>query len=99
LSTQSIPTRNWINETLTFTHGLRFDARTGESGDAGRPAVLIVGDIPPVSTEAAIKVSRPEIYYGKLSSKYVMVNTKSKEFISLREQNIFTKYAGKAGSR
>ena len=42
--------------------------------------VLFIKDIPPVSTEHSIKVTRPEIYFGQLSSKYVIVNTKSKEF-------------------
>jgi len=60
--------------------------------------VLIIQDIPPVSAATNIKVSRPEIYYGKLSSKYVIVNTKSKEFdYPSGEQNVFTKYAGKNG--
>ncbi|MEK6652735.1 MAG: UPF0182 family protein [Nitrospirota bacterium] len=98
LSSESIPTRNWINETLTFTHGYGLTlGPVNQVTPEGLP-VLLIKDIPPVSTAANIKVSRPEIYYGKLSSKYVIVNTKSKEFdYPSGEANVFTEYAGKSG--
>ena len=98
LSTESIPTRNWINETLTFTHGYGLTlGPVNQVTPEGLP-VLLIRDIPPVSTAANIKVSRPEIYYGTLSSKYVIVNTKSKEFdYPSGEANVFTEYSGKRG--
>jgi uncharacterized protein len=98
LSTESIPTRNWINETLTFTHGYGLTlGPVNQVTPEGLP-VLFVKDIPPVSTVASLKVTRPEIYYGKLSSKYVIVNTKSREFdYPSGEQNVFTEYSGKSG--
>ena len=98
LSTENIPTRNWINETLTFTHGYGLTlGPVNQVTPEGLP-VLLIKDIPPVSTVADIKVTRPEIYYGKLSSKYVIVNTKSKEFdYPSGEANVFTEYAGKSG--
>jgi uncharacterized protein len=98
LSTESIPTRNWINETLTFTHGYGLTlGPVNQVTPEGLP-VLFIKDIPPVSTAANIKVSRPEIYYGKLSSNYVIVNTKSKEFdYPSGEANVFTEYSGKRG--
>jgi uncharacterized membrane protein (UPF0182 family) len=98
LSADSIPTRNWINETLTFTHGYGLTlGPVNQVTPEGLP-VLFIKDIPPVSTAANIKVSRPEIYYGKLSSKYVIVNTKSKEFdYPSGEANVFAEYSGKSG--
>ncbi len=98
LSTESIPTRNWINETLSFTHGYGLTlGPVNQVTPEGLP-VLLIKDIPPVSTVANIKVSRPEIYYGKLSSEYVIVNTKSKEFdYPSGEANVFTEYSGKSG--
>ncbi len=98
LSTENIPTRNWINETLTFTHGYGLTlGPVNQVTPEGLP-VLLIKDIPPVSTEHSIKVSRPEIYYGQLSSQYVIVNTKSKEFdYPSGEQNVFTEYSGKSG--
>ena len=66
LSTESIPTRNWINETLTFTHGYGLTlGPVNQVTPEGLP-VLLIKDIPPVSTVENIKVSRPEIYYGQL---------------------------------
>ncbi len=98
LSTESIPTKNWINETLTFTHGYGLTlGPVNQVTPEGLP-VLLIKDIPPVSTESSLKVSRPEIYYGQLSSKYVVVNTKSKEFdYPSGELNVFVEYSGKTG--
>ena len=60
--------------------------------------VLLVKDIPPVSSAAEIRITRPEIYYGKLSSSHVIVNTKSKEFdYPAGEENVYTSYAGTGG--
>jgi uncharacterized membrane protein (UPF0182 family) len=98
LTTESIPTRNWINETLTFTHGYGLTlGPVNQVTPEGLP-VLLIKDIPPVSTAETIKVSRPEIYYGQLSSKYVIVNTKSKEFdYPSGDANVFSEYSGKTG--
>ncbi len=100
LSSDSIPTKNWINETLTFTHGYGLTlGPVTQVTPEGLP-VLLVKDIPPVSTAAEIRITRPEIYYGKLSSSYVIVNTKSKEFdYPAGEDNVFTEYAGAGGVR
>ncbi len=98
LSTESIPTRNWINETLTFTHGYGLTlGPVNQVTPEGLP-VLLVKDIPPVSSVESIRVTRPEIYYGRLSSRYVIVNTKSREFdYPSGEENVFTEYSGRSG--
>ncbi|MBI5632169.1 MAG: UPF0182 family protein [Nitrospirae bacterium] len=98
LSSESIPTRNWINETLTFTHGYGLTlGPVNQVTPEGLP-VLLIRDIPPISTSEAIKVSRPEIYFGRLSSPYVIVNTKSREFdYPSGEENVFTEYSAKSG--
>ena len=98
LSSESIPTRNWINETLTFTHGYGLTlGPVNQVTPEGLP-VLLIRDIPPISNSEAIKVTRPEIYFGRLSSPYVIVNTKSKEFdYPSGEENVFSEYSGKAG--
>jgi uncharacterized membrane protein (UPF0182 family) len=98
LSSESIPTRNWINQTLTFTHG--YGVALGPVNQVtpeGLP-VLIAKDIPPVSTEESIRIERPEIYYGKLTNNYVIVNTASKEFdYPSGDENVYTEYSGKSG--
>lgn len=98
LSSESIPTRNWINETLTFTHGYGVTlGPVNQVTPEGLP-VLIAKDIPPVSTRESIKIERPEIYYGKLTNNYVIVNTESKEFdYPSGDANVFTEYSGKSG--
>jgi uncharacterized membrane protein (UPF0182 family) len=98
LSTESIPTRNWINETLTFTHGYGLTlGPVNQVTPEGLP-VLFIKDIPPVSSLGTIKVTRPEIYFGRISSDYVIVNTKSKEFdYPAGEENVFTEYSGTHG--
>jgi len=45
-------------------------------------------------------VKRPEIYFGELSSEYVIVNTKAKEFdYPSGEENVYNRYSGSRGVR
>jgi len=100
LSSQSIPTRNWINEVLTFTHGYGLTlGPVNQVTPEGLP-VLLIKDIPPVSAPEAPAVKRPEIYFGELSSEYVIVNTKAKEFdYPSGEENVYNRYSGSRGVR
>jgi uncharacterized membrane protein (UPF0182 family) len=100
LSTESIPTRNWINEVLTFTHGYGLTlGLSNEITPDGLP-VMMIKDIPPGSTAKGLQVKRPEIYYGELASDYVIVDTKAKEFNYPSEDgNVYDTYAGKGGLR
>ena len=97
LSYADLPSRNWINERLIFTHGngLTFGPVSRISRE-GLPE-FFVKDIPPVSL-ADIRVTRPEIYYGELSNEYVIVRTKVPEFsYPTATGNINTTYTGKGG--
>jgi hypothetical protein len=97
LSYADLPSRNWINERLIFTHGngLTFGPVSRISKE-GLPE-FFVKDIPPVSL-ADIRVSRPEIYYGELSNEYVIVATRVPEFsYPTATGNINTTYKGKGG--
>jgi uncharacterized membrane protein (UPF0182 family) len=98
LSSESIPTKNWINEALTFTHGYGVTlGPVNQVTPEGLP-VLMIKDIPPVSTAGSMQVKRPEIYFGELASNYVIVDTKAKEFnYPSGEKNVYDKYAGKGG--
>jgi hypothetical protein len=97
LNPASLPTRSFINERLTFTHGMGITmAPVNEVTDEGLP-VLFVKDLPPVST-TSIKLTRPEIYYGELTTSYVFVGTKQKEFdYPAGDANIYTTYHGRGG--
>jgi uncharacterized protein len=97
LSYADLPSRNWINERLIFTHGNGLTmGPVSRISKEGLPE-FFVKDIPPVSL-ADIKVTRPEIYYGELSNEYVIVGTKVPEFsYPTATGNINTTYSGKGG--
>jgi uncharacterized protein len=97
LSYADLPSRNWINERLIFTHGngLTFGPVSRISKE-GLPE-FFVKDIPPVSL-ADIRITRPEIYFGELSNEYVIVKTRVPEFsYPTATGNINTTYAGTGG--
>ncbi|HBG07438.1 MAG: hypothetical protein A2075_07420 [Geobacteraceae bacterium GWC2_58_44] len=97
LSYADLPSKNWINERLIFTHGngITFGPVSRISKE-GLPE-FFVKDIPAVSL-ADIKVTKPEIYYGELSNEYVVVKTKVPEFsYPTATGNINTTYAGQGG--
>jgi uncharacterized membrane protein (UPF0182 family) len=97
LSYADLPSKNWINERLIFTHGngITFGPVSRISKE-GLPE-FFVKDIPAVSL-ADIKVTKPEIYYGELSNDYVIVKTRVPEFsYPTATGNINTTYEGKGG--
>jgi len=97
LSYADLPSKNWINERLIFTHGngITFGPVSRISKE-GLPE-FFVKDIPAVSL-ADIKITRPEIYYGELSNDYVVVKTRVPEFsYPTATGNINTTYAGTGG--
>jgi uncharacterized membrane protein (UPF0182 family) len=60
--------------------------------------VLLVRDIPPVSTVPELAITRPEIYFGELTENYVIVGTSEAEFdYPSGDQNVYSTYAGAAG--
>jgi uncharacterized membrane protein (UPF0182 family) len=99
LNTASLPTRNFINERLTFTHGMGLTlGPVNQVSQEGLP-VLFVQDLPP-SSNVSLQVTRPQIYYGELSNDYVFVNTRQREFdYPLGDSSAFTEYAGTGGVR
>jgi uncharacterized membrane protein (UPF0182 family) len=97
LNSRSLPSRTWINEHLTFTHGYGLTlGPVNEVTKEGLP-VLFIRDLPPVST-ADLKVTQPAIYFGELSNEHVFVKTKTEEFDYPRgEDNVFATYKGSGG--
>ncbi|MFQ5801269.1 MAG: UPF0182 family protein [Candidatus Methylomirabilales bacterium] len=97
LSYDHLPSRIWINEHLTFTHG--YGAVLGpvnRVSPEGLP-VLYLKDIPPLSN-VPLKITRPEIYYGELDNEYVFVETRSKELdYPAGDKNVYTTYQGRGG--
>jgi uncharacterized membrane protein (UPF0182 family) len=98
LSYQHLPSRIWINEHLTYTHGYGVVfGPVNQVTPEGLPEFFIK-DIPPVSTKPELKVTRPEIYFGELANDYVFVKTKARELdYAAGDQNVYTDYQGSGG--
>jgi len=98
LSAASLPNRNWINERLTFTHGYGLTLGPVDQVTPEGLPLLLIKNIPPVSSIPSLNVTRPEIYFGELTDEYVYVKTRAKEFdYPAGEQNVFATYQGEGG--
>ncbi len=97
LSHQHLPSRIWINEHLTYTHGYGVVfGPVNQVTPEGLPEFFIK-DIPPVS-DGSLKVTRQEIYYGELANDYVFVKSGARELdYPAGDQNIYTQYSGSGG--
>jgi uncharacterized membrane protein (UPF0182 family) len=92
--------RNWINERLIYTHGYGV-TMNGANGftPEGLPQ-FVLSNMPVESNAPEIKVTRPEIYFGELTDRYVYVNTRLKEFdYPQGDTNATTTYEGTGGIR
>ena len=100
LDVEALPERakTWINTHLKYTHGYGVCVVfSNEFTEEGLPH-LIVKDIPPRSEYKELEIERPEIYFGELTDRWVIVKTKEKEFdYPLGEENVYCEYKGKAG--
>jgi hypothetical protein len=98
LDYNNLPQRNFINERLTYTHGMGAAVTPiNQITNEGLP-VLYVKDLPPSSTQEKLKIEQPAIYYGEDQNDYVIVNTKSKEFhYPGQEGNVYKNYTGGGG--
>src|SRR5438094_4338709 len=95
LSANAIPQQTWVNRHLVFTHGSGAVATAvGAVAPDGRP-LLAVKDIPPTGEP---KIDQPRIYYGELTSDYVIVDTAHDEFDYTTDQGeLTTRYNGAGG--
>ena len=98
LNPQALPSRTWVNEKLTFTHGYGLAlGPVNRVNEQGLP-VLFVQDLPPRATDPNLHIERPEIYFGEVVDEPVYVKTLQKEFnYPEGEKNIFSLYEGDGG--
>jgi hypothetical protein len=97
LNTESLQNRSWVNERLNFTHGYGLTLGPVNQVTIEGLPVLFIKDIPPVST-ADLRISQPSVYFGELSSDYVLVKTRAREFHHPRgDDNVYTEYGGRGG--
>ena len=97
LNTENMPNRSWVNERLFFTHGYGLTlGPVNQVTTEGLP-VLFIRNLPPEST-VDLRLEEPSIYFGELSSNYVLVKTRQPEFHYPRgEDNVTTTYTGTGG--
>lgn len=93
--------RTWVNEHIKYTHGYGLVmSPVDEVTEQGMPR-LFIKDIPPVALpEYAqdLKIERPEIYYGELTSEYIFTGTTTDEFdYPMGDKNKSNRYQGKGG--
>ena len=97
LNSESLPSKSWINEHLTFTHGYGLTlGPVNEVTQEGLP-VLFIKNLPPESS-VDLEVTEPSIYFGELSNDHVFVGTNAREFHFPRgDDNVFKSYTGRGG--
>jgi hypothetical protein len=97
LNSDTLQNRSWVNERLNFTHGYGLTlGPVNQVTSEGLP-VLFIKDIPPVSS-VGLQVREPSIYFGELSSSYVLVRTRAREFHHPKgDDNVYTQYEGRGG--
>jgi uncharacterized protein len=99
LNTAALPTRTFINEHLTFTHGMGITLGPSNQVTAQGLPVLFIQDLPPVS-RIDVKVSRPQIYFGELSNDFILAPSRQREFdypAGEGEEGVYSSYDGSAG--
>ena len=79
MNTASLPTRGFINEHLTYTHGMGVTLGPSNAVTSEGLPVLFIKDLPPVST-IDLRITRPQIYYGEMSNDFVMAPSRQREF-------------------
>ncbi|MCK9362591.1 MAG: UPF0182 family protein [Syntrophales bacterium] len=97
ISYKALPSRTWVNEHLTYTHG--YGAVMGPVNSISPEGLpdFFIKDIPPVAT-ASIRITRPEIYFGENSNDFVFVKAKAPEFdYPVGDKNVYNRYEGKGG--
>src|SRR3989475_2246028 len=97
LSAKDLPSRIWINERLTYTHG--YGAVVSPVNRVTREGLpeFWVKDIPPAAS-TDLRISRPQLYFSELATDYVFVKTQAKEFdYPAGDQNVYTAYEGQGG--
>ncbi|HHY92480.1 MAG TPA: UPF0182 family protein, partial [Firmicutes bacterium] len=90
--------KTWVNQLLKYTHGYGVVAApVNETTPEGLPR-LIVRNIPPVADFPELAVQRPQIYFGRLTTRPIVVKSREKEFDHpMGENNVEAVYEGRAG--
>jgi uncharacterized membrane protein (UPF0182 family) len=102
LSSEALPTRTFINEHLTYTHGMGVTLGPSNAVTAEGLPVLFVKDLPPASSDTSLRITRPQIYFGELESPFVLAPTRQREFDypaagGTGDAAVYSSYGGRTG--
>ena len=80
LNTANLPSTNWVNEHLQYTHGIGAAVIAANEVDpqTGNP-IFVAANVPPVSTSGVPSLTRPGVYFGINDPGWVVANTKQAE--------------------
>ncbi len=89
--------KTWINKHLKYTHGYGIVMSPVNSVTSDGQPELLFKNIPPI-TDSDLLINRPEIYFGEVSERYVIINTDEDEFdYPSGSNNKTSRYEGQAG--
>jgi uncharacterized membrane protein (UPF0182 family) len=93
-----VQSQTFINRRFKYTHGYGLTLATvSDFTPEGLPN-LLVKDLPPKSEFAELEVTRPQIYYGELTTDPAVVNSDEQEFDHPSgEKNVYISYPGRGG--
>jgi uncharacterized membrane protein (UPF0182 family) len=99
LNTDALPTKGFINEHLTYTHGMGVTLGPSNEVTAEGLPVLFIKDLPPVSS-IPLPITRPQIYYGEQSNDFVLAPSRQREFdypAGEGDEAVYSTYDGRGG--
>jgi hypothetical protein len=70
----------WQNLHLVYTHGHGAVVSAVNQADPQGLPLLLESDIPPTTDEPALRIDRPQVYFGLLPVDYAIVGTRLNEF-------------------
>jgi hypothetical protein len=71
---------NWLNTKIIYTHGMGLVmVPVNEVAGQGQPR-LWIRDLPPVSSSGAPEIDQARVYFGEVSSDYVILGARQAEF-------------------
>ncbi len=99
LNTAALPTRTFINEHLTYTHGMGITLGPSNQVTPEGLPVLWIKDLPPAST-VPITITKPQIYFGEQSNDFILAPSRQREFDYPSGQGdaaVYSSYSGGTG--
>jgi uncharacterized protein len=99
MNTAALPTRTFINEHLTYTHGMGLTLGPSNQVTPEGLPVLWVKDLPPAAS-VPLRVTRPQIYFGERANDFVLAPTRQREFdfpAGEGDAAVYSRYEGRTG--